>query len=80
VALGARFVPAGQLGLLIATEPVFIIALTLLLQRQPIHRNVIIGSAVALTGVAAPLNRRYGALGVTGTILVVGNPRLHTAI
>lgn len=127
VALGARFVPAGQLGLLIATEPVFIIALTLLLQRQPIHRNVIIGSAVALSGVAvttgilaepqslawgrglawasalqvlfgaacwsaytvfaAPLNRRYGALGVTGTILVVGSiflmllsfPMLHGA-
>lgn len=120
VALGARIVPAGQLGLLIATEPVFIIALTLLLQRKPIRRSVIVGSIVALTGVAvtsgifaapqslawasalqvlggaaswsaytvfaAPLNRRYGTFGVTGTILVVGSiflmllslPMLHS--
>ncbi len=121
VALGARVLPAGHLGLLIATEPVFIIALTLLLQRQPIRRNVIVGSALAMTGVAvnsgisappqslawvsalqvlggaaswsaytvfaAPLNRRYGAFGVTGAILVVGSvflmllslPMLHGA-
>ena len=51
VALGARTTPAGELGLLIATEPVMIVALGLLLQRRPIHRRVIAGSVVALLGV-----------------------------
>lgn len=52
VALGARTVPAGELGLLIATEPVMIAALTLLLQRRPIHRGVVAGSLIAFLGVA----------------------------
>jgi drug/metabolite transporter (DMT)-like permease len=52
VALGARTVPASQLGLLIATEPVFIVVFTLILHRQRIRGRVIIGSALALAGVA----------------------------
>ena len=106
VAWAAQTVPAGQLGLLIATEPAFIVVLTLILNRQQIHRRVWAGSALALAGVAltsqgalaphgsgwfstlqvlagaaswscytvlaAGLNRRYGAFGVTGAILVVG--------
>lgn len=52
VALGAQTVPAGRLGLLIATEPVFIVLLTLVLRRQKIHRLVWAGSALALAGVA----------------------------
>jgi drug/metabolite transporter (DMT)-like permease len=52
VALGARSVPAGELGLLIATEPVMIAALTLLLQRRAVHRRVVMGSLIALLGVA----------------------------
>jgi drug/metabolite transporter (DMT)-like permease len=51
VALGARAIPAGELGLLIATEPVFIVALTLLLERRPISHRVLTGSALALAGV-----------------------------
>jgi drug/metabolite transporter (DMT)-like permease len=51
VALGARTVPAGELGVLIATEPVMIAALTLLLQRRYIHWSVISGSVIALLGV-----------------------------
>jgi drug/metabolite transporter (DMT)-like permease len=106
VALGARTVPAGELGVLIATEPVMIAVLTLVLQRRPIHWRVIGGSLVALLGVtltsgvvssseafrwvsalqvllgafswscytvlAVRLNQRYGAVGVTGAILVIG--------
>jgi drug/metabolite transporter (DMT)-like permease len=52
VSLGARTVQAGELGLLIATEPVMIAALTLLLQRRPVHRRVVAGSLVAFLGVA----------------------------
>jgi drug/metabolite transporter (DMT)-like permease len=110
VAWAAQSVPAGQLGLLIATEPAFIVVLTLILNRQPIHRRVWTGSALALAGVAltsqgpmppqgsgwlstiqvlggaaswscytvlaAGLNRRYGAFGVTGAIVVVGTVAL----
>ena len=52
VALGARTVPAGQLGLIIATEPVFIVVLSLILNGQRIHRRLVAGSALALAGVA----------------------------
>jgi drug/metabolite transporter (DMT)-like permease len=52
VAVAAQTVPAGRLGLLIATEPVFIVALTLLLKRQRIGWRVWVGSTLALAGVA----------------------------
>jgi drug/metabolite transporter (DMT)-like permease len=51
VALGAQAIPAGEIGLLIATEPLFIIGLTLLLERRPIGHRVLLGSALALAGV-----------------------------
>lgn len=52
VALGAQTVPAVRLGLLIATEPVFIVLLNLVLKHQQIGWRVWVGSALALTGVA----------------------------
>ncbi|MGO9039352.1 MAG: DMT family transporter [Steroidobacteraceae bacterium] len=52
VALGAQSVPAGELGLLIATEPALIVAFTLLLQRRRMRWRIIAGCAVALAGVA----------------------------
>jgi drug/metabolite transporter (DMT)-like permease len=52
VALAAQTVPAGQLGLLIATEPAFIVVLTLILKRQRIRGRIWAGSALALVGVA----------------------------
>jgi drug/metabolite transporter (DMT)-like permease len=52
VAVAAQTVSAGRLGLLIATEPVFIVALTLLLKRQRIGWRVWAGSTLALAGVA----------------------------
>lgn len=63
VALGARTVPAGELGLLIATEPVMIAALTLLLQRRPVHRGVVAGSLIAFLGVALTSGIPSGARG-----------------
>jgi drug/metabolite transporter (DMT)-like permease len=51
VALAARTMPGGEIGILIATEPVMIIALTFLLQRRPIHWPIIAGSSIALFGV-----------------------------
>jgi drug/metabolite transporter (DMT)-like permease len=51
VALGAQTTPAGALGLLIATESVMIVALTMLLRRRPIHRRIVVGSVIALLGV-----------------------------
>src|SRR6202012_516244 len=41
----------GELGLLIATEPVFIVGLTLLLERRAISHRVLMGSVLALAGV-----------------------------
>jgi drug/metabolite transporter (DMT)-like permease len=52
VSVGARSLSAGELGFLIATEPVMILAFTLLLRRRPIHARVLAGSVVALCGVA----------------------------
>jgi len=52
VAIGAQSVPAAQLGLLIATEPAFIVVFTLLLQRRRMRWRVIAGCAIALVGVA----------------------------
>lgn len=51
VALGARTLPAGALGVVIATEPVMIAALTVLWQRRAIQPAVILGGVVAFLGV-----------------------------
>jgi drug/metabolite transporter (DMT)-like permease len=62
VALGAQSVPAGELGLLIATEPVFIVCLTLLVERRPISRRVLLGSVIAFAGVALTSGSSAGAV------------------
>jgi drug/metabolite transporter (DMT)-like permease len=110
VALGAQSLPAAEIGLLIATEPVFILAFTLALRRRHVSSRMLVGCAVALSGIAlvtgvftAPssfpwqaslsvlggaaswslytalsggLNERHGALGVTGSMVVVGTAGL----
>jgi drug/metabolite transporter (DMT)-like permease len=50
VALGAQTIPADEIGLLIATEPLFIILFAVLIQRRQIGVRVLIGGAVALAG------------------------------
>jgi drug/metabolite transporter (DMT)-like permease len=85
VALGAQSLPAAEIGLLIATEPVFILAFTLALQRRRVSSRILIGSAVALAGVAlitglftAPLSFPWRP-----TLLVLGGAAswsLYTAI
>lgn len=52
VTFGACALPAGQLGLLIATEPAFIVGFTLLLNRRRVRTRIIAGCALALFGVA----------------------------
>lgn len=64
VALGARTVPAGELGVLIATEPVMIAALTLCLRRRAPSVEVVGGSVLALLGItltSGVLNSTVGA-------------------
>jgi drug/metabolite transporter (DMT)-like permease len=51
VAVGAQAVTAAQLGLLIATEPVLIIAFTLLLEGRRIRARIVAGCVLALCGV-----------------------------
>jgi drug/metabolite transporter (DMT)-like permease len=106
VAWGAQTLPAAEIGLLIATEPVFIIAFTLALRRRRVSSRILSGCAVALAGVAlvtglftsplsfpwrptlavlggaaswslytvisGGLNERHGAIGVTGSMVVIG--------
>jgi drug/metabolite transporter (DMT)-like permease len=73
VAIGARAVTAGQLGLLIATEPVFIIALALLLEGRRIHARLIAGCLLALAGVAltSGVLRTSATLRLTGALEVL---------
>jgi drug/metabolite transporter (DMT)-like permease len=52
VAIAARTVPAGTMGLLIATEPIFILLFSLLLSRAAVRPTAIIGAALAFGGVA----------------------------
>ena len=66
VALGARVVPAGQLGLLFATEPVFIIFLTVILRHHKIRGRMWIGSALAMAGVALTSQGPAAAQSVRG--------------
>jgi drug/metabolite transporter (DMT)-like permease len=51
VALAAQTIPAGELGLLIATEPVFIVAFMVLLEHRRVGRRTLGGGALALAGV-----------------------------
>jgi drug/metabolite transporter (DMT)-like permease len=51
VALGAQSIPASEIGLLIASEPIFIIAFTVLIQRRRVGARVFAGAALALAGV-----------------------------
>jgi drug/metabolite transporter (DMT)-like permease len=62
VALGAKRLPAGEIGLLIATEPVFIVAFSVLLRRCPLKVRIIAGSALALAGVVWTGTAQGGAL------------------
>jgi len=52
VALAAKSVPAGTIGLLIATEPIFILLFSLVASRTAVRPTAIIGAALAFAGVA----------------------------
>lgn len=50
-ALAAKTISAGGLGMLAATEPIFIVLFALLLTRSGVGLSVIVGGAIALAGV-----------------------------
>lgn len=52
VAIAARTVPAWTMGLLIATEPIFILLFSLLVSRKAVRPTTVIGAALAFAGVA----------------------------
>jgi drug/metabolite transporter (DMT)-like permease len=73
VSFGAQAVTAGQLGLLIATEPVLIIAFALLLEGRRIRARLIAGSVLALCGVTltSGVLTSSAALRLTGALEVL---------
>ena len=73
VAFAARTIPAGNLGLLIATEPVFIVGLSLLLERRPLRLRVLAGSVIAMAGVVlTSLSATPFILSWKGTLQALG--------
>jgi drug/metabolite transporter (DMT)-like permease len=52
VAWAAQTLPAAEIGLLIATEPVLIVAFTVMLKRTRVSTHLVVGCVVALAGVA----------------------------
>ncbi|MGA2776464.1 MAG: EamA family transporter [Steroidobacteraceae bacterium] len=96
VAFAARSISAGHLGLLIATEPVFIVLFAAWLQKRRVHWRVIVGGAVAFVGVgltslaagmprladwAGPLLVLLGAMSWSlYTVLVASLTRRHGAL
>src|ERR1700761_5177443 len=60
--LAARTIPAGGIGLITATEPIFIILFGLSALRASPTWRVVIGAAMALAGVALTMSHGAGAL------------------
>lgn len=60
--LAARTIPAGGIGLISATEPIFIILFGLIAARATLTWRVVIGAAIAMGGVALTMSRGSEAL------------------
>ena len=63
VAIAAKSVPAGTMGLLIATEPVFILLFSLLMSRAAVRPTAIVGAALAFAGVALTTSGGWAGAG-----------------
>jgi drug/metabolite transporter (DMT)-like permease len=74
VAFAAREISAGRIGLLIATEPLFIILFSALLQRRGIAMRLIGGALVAFAGVwlSSVSSTADGSTSWHGMLLVIG--------
>jgi drug/metabolite transporter (DMT)-like permease len=70
--LAARTIPAGGIGLISATEPIFIILFGLMALRAPITWRIAIGAAIALAGVALTMAHGTAALFEVGNLGNVG--------
>jgi drug/metabolite transporter (DMT)-like permease len=74
VAIAAKTVPAGTMGLLIATEPIFILLFSLLMSRAAVRPTAVIGAALAFGGVALTTSQSWAGAGMgdlTGVGLVL---------
>jgi drug/metabolite transporter (DMT)-like permease len=78
VAEGIRYLPASTAALILATEPVWILALGRLLAAERVARGAWLGSAVALGGVAVIAGPQFGAGGKT--LIGMGLVMLGTAL
>jgi len=70
--LAARTIPAGGIGLITATEPIFIILFGLLALRASVTWRIAIGAAIALAGVALAMSHGTAALFDVGNLGNVG--------
>jgi drug/metabolite transporter (DMT)-like permease len=61
-ALAARTIPAGGIGLITATEPIFIILFGLIATRTRLTWRIAAGAVIALAGVALAMSRGTAAL------------------
>jgi drug/metabolite transporter (DMT)-like permease len=71
VAIAAKTVPAGTMGLLIATEPIFILLFSLVVSRTAVRPTAIIGAALAFAGVALTTSGSWAGAGA-GDLAGVG--------
>jgi drug/metabolite transporter (DMT)-like permease len=71
VAIAAKTVPAGTMGLLIATEPIFILLFSLMMSRAAVRPTAVIGAAIAFAGVALTTSSGWAGAGA-GDLAGVG--------
>jgi drug/metabolite transporter (DMT)-like permease len=70
--LAARTIPAGGIGLITATEPIFIILFGLVALRASLTWRIVIGAAIAVAGVALTMSHGAAALFEAGNLGNVG--------
>jgi drug/metabolite transporter (DMT)-like permease len=70
--LAARTIPAGGIGLITATEPIFIILFGLVVLRAPLTWRIAIGAVIAMAGVALTMSHGTAALFDVGNLGNVG--------
>ncbi len=76
VTVGLQWLPASSAGLLLATEPVWVLVISYVFLGERAGRRVLLGSGVALAGVAviagpSALSSGYGMRAVAGAALVL---------
>jgi drug/metabolite transporter (DMT)-like permease len=70
--LAARTIPAGGIGLISATEPIFIILFGMIAARAALTLRIVVGAAIAMAGVALTMSHGSEALLEAGNLGNVG--------